>query len=91
MSPADALGSPDAATDPRTAQLAGNLRAVRARIGAACAAAGRDPGEVALVVVTKTHPAQDVRRLAALGVRRRGREPRPGGGGPSTTRARTCR
>src|SRR5262249_27765402 len=29
---------------------------------------GRDPGEVTLVVVTKTYPAGDVRRLVDLGV-----------------------
>jgi pyridoxal phosphate enzyme (YggS family) len=42
---------------------------VRARIAAACASAGRDPGEVTLVVVTKTYPPSDVRLLAELGVR----------------------
>lgn len=52
----------------RRHELARNLSAVRARISAACAAAGRDPGEVTLVVVTKTRPASDVLHLAALGV-----------------------
>jgi PLP dependent protein len=52
----------------RLAVLRTNLRAVRRRIEAGCAAAGRDPGEVTLVVVTKTYPAQDVRLLATLGV-----------------------
>jgi hypothetical protein len=52
----------------RLAVLRTNLRAVRRRIEAGCAAAGRDPGEVTLVVVTKTYPAQDVRLLSALGV-----------------------
>jgi PLP dependent protein len=67
---AAAAGSgPGAGADPRTAQIAANLRAVRQRIAAACAAAGRDPGEVTLIAVTKNHPARDVRRLAALGVR----------------------
>jgi len=51
----------------REAVLAG-LTAVRARIGAACASAGRDPAEVTLVVVTKTYPASDVRLLSGLGV-----------------------
>ena len=41
---------------------------MRARIAAACAAAGRDPAEVTLVAVTKTYPASDVVRLAGLGV-----------------------
>nr|WP_284287418.1 alanine racemase [Angustibacter aerolatus] len=36
---------------------------------AACAAAGRERSDVRLIVVTKTHPAADVRRLAGLGVR----------------------
>lgn len=52
----------------RTAELAGNLARVRARIEAACAAAGRDPGEITLVAVTKTYPASDVSILAELGV-----------------------
>ncbi|GAA4717162.1 YggS family pyridoxal phosphate enzyme [Phytohabitans rumicis] len=42
--------------------------AVRERIGAACEAVARDPGEVTLVVVTKTYPASDVELLAGLGV-----------------------
>lgn len=55
--------------DPRTAELEARLRAVRARVARACAAAGRPEGEVTLVVVTKTWPAADVARLAGLGVR----------------------
>lgn len=47
--------------------LAANLRAVRARIDAAARAAGRDPAAVALLAVSKTWPAADVRALAALG------------------------
>ena len=47
--------------------LAGNLRAVRARIDTAARAAGREPGSVALLAVSKTWPADDVRALAALG------------------------
>jgi hypothetical protein len=57
------------AGDTRTAQLADALAAVQRRVAAACADAGRDPAEVTLVVVTKTYPAADVARLAALGVR----------------------
>lgn len=53
----------------RAAELAANLSDVRARIDAACADAGRDPSEVTLIVVTKTWPSDDVRRLAELGVR----------------------
>jgi pyridoxal phosphate enzyme (YggS family) len=47
--------------------LAGNLRAVRRRIDAAARAAGREPSSVALLAVSKTWPADDVRALAALG------------------------
>ncbi|RBY88940.1 YggS family pyridoxal phosphate-dependent enzyme [Blastococcus sp. TBT05-19] len=47
--------------------LAENLRAVRARIDAAARAAGRDPAGVALLAVSKTWPADDVRALAAAG------------------------
>ena len=46
-----------------------NLRAVRARIEAAARAARRDPGDVALLAVSKTWPAADIRALAALGQR----------------------
>jgi PLP dependent protein len=55
-------------TDQRQRELAQNLEAVRSRLDAACRAAGRDPAEVTLVVVTKTFPAADVLRLAVLGV-----------------------
>jgi pyridoxal phosphate enzyme (YggS family) len=48
-------------------RLEDNLRAVRARIDAAARAAGRDPSSVALLAVSKTWPAADVRALAALG------------------------
>lgn len=51
------------------AGLEDNLRAVRARIDAAARAAGRDPSTVALLAVSKTWPAADVRALAALGHR----------------------
>ncbi|MFC4907924.1 YggS family pyridoxal phosphate-dependent enzyme [Actinomadura gamaensis] len=53
----------------RRDELAANLAEVRERIAAACAAAGRDPGDVTLVAVTKTFPASDVRLLAGLGLR----------------------
>jgi hypothetical protein len=56
------------AHDERRDELAANLEAVRGRIAGACEAAGRDPGEVSLVVVTKFFPAADVRLLAGLGV-----------------------
>jgi pyridoxal phosphate enzyme (YggS family) len=53
--------------DVRAAQLAGRLEVVRGRIQAAADAAGRSE-QPSLIVVTKFHPAADVRRLAALGV-----------------------
>jgi PLP dependent protein len=55
-------------TTARHTELAGNLAAVRARVAAACAAAGRDVSEITLVAVTKTRPAQDVVALAGLGL-----------------------
>lgn len=57
------------AADPRTGELAGNLAALRSRIDAAAAAAGRESSQVRLVAVTKFFPAADVLRLAALGLR----------------------
>ncbi len=53
----------------RVAELATNLAAVEERIARACASAGRRRSELTLIVVTKTWPAEDVRALAALGVR----------------------
>lgn len=50
-------------------QIAANVAAVRARIAAACARAGRSPDEVTLVAVTKTHPLDYVRAVVAAGVR----------------------
>ena len=54
-------------TDPRAREIADALAAVHSRIVDAARDAGRE-AEPALVVVTKTHPAEDVVRLAALGV-----------------------
>ncbi|SFU08866.1 YggS family pyridoxal phosphate-dependent enzyme [Arthrobacter sp. ov118] len=59
---------PEGLEGPRLAQLGTNLTAVRRRIDAALAAAGRQGTPPRLIVVTKFHPAQDVRRLASLGV-----------------------
>jgi len=56
-------------TDARRDEIARGLDSVRARIRTACAAAGRDPADVELVVVTKFFPVSDVRVLADLGVR----------------------
>lgn len=53
----------------RVAVLSERLAAVRRRIGSAAEAAGRTVDLPTLIVVTKFHPAEDIRRLAALGVR----------------------
>ncbi len=53
----------------REAVLAHNLASVRARIEAACVAAGRDEASLTLIAVTKTYPASDVLALASLGLR----------------------
>jgi len=63
----------------RTEQVAAGLRAVRERIEQACAASGRSPDELTLVVVTKTYPASDVLSLAELGVRDPGENRHPEG------------
>jgi PLP dependent protein len=49
--------------------LAERLAAVREGVEDAARAAGRSPGELTTIVVTKFHPASLVRELAALGVR----------------------
>ncbi|MCD2196452.1 YggS family pyridoxal phosphate-dependent enzyme [Actinomycetospora endophytica] len=54
--------------DGRRGALARSLDEVRARIDAAARAAGRDPGEVTLLAVTKTWPAADVAHLVDLGL-----------------------
>lgn len=51
------------------AVVAANLAAVRARIEAATRAAGREAGNVALVAVSKTHPAAAVREALVAGHR----------------------
>jgi pyridoxal phosphate enzyme (YggS family) len=52
---------------PRPEELARRLTVVRQRIDAACAAAGRPQGSVALLAVTKTVPAAVVAALIDLG------------------------
>jgi pyridoxal phosphate enzyme (YggS family) len=49
--------------------LAARLARVDQAIAEAARAAGRDPAELTRIVVTKFHPAELVRQLAALGVR----------------------
>jgi hypothetical protein len=50
-------------------ELSSRLVAVQTRIAAATAAAGRPPGAVRLLAVSKTRPAADVRALFAAGQR----------------------
>ena len=46
-----------------------NLQAVKAEIAAACAQAGRNPAEVALVAVSKTHDIEHIRPALQAGQR----------------------
>jgi pyridoxal phosphate enzyme (YggS family) len=50
-------------------ELADRLARVTSEVDDAVREAGRDPGDVTTIVVTKFHPASLVRELAALGVR----------------------
>lgn len=50
------------------ATIARNVRAVRERIAGACDRAGRDPGAVRLVGVSKTFPVTHVRAAVAAGL-----------------------
>ena len=52
-----------------TVDLTANLKTVRGRIAAAASAAGRDAGDVTLVAVSKTQPAEAVRTALAAGQR----------------------
>lgn len=52
----------------RRSELEKNLAEVRSRIAVACAAAGRDPGEITLIAITKTRPPADVLLLHELGL-----------------------
>ncbi|MES2785569.1 MAG: YggS family pyridoxal phosphate-dependent enzyme [Pseudomonadota bacterium] len=49
--------------------IADNLQGVLARIAAACAACGRDPGEVTVLAVSKTFGPEAIREAAAVGQR----------------------
>ena len=49
--------------------IADRVAAVRERIARAAARAGRNPGDVTLVAVAKTHPADRVREAFAAGLR----------------------
>jgi pyridoxal phosphate enzyme (YggS family) len=60
--------APATATALRRTELRESLAALRARIAAACVAAGRPESEVALIAVTKTFPVSDIRLLSELGI-----------------------
>src|ERR1051326_9294646 len=47
--------------------IADNLERVREQIAHAIARAGRTPGDVELVAITKTHPAEKVRQAIEVG------------------------
>ena len=61
--------SPHSPPDPAATGIIGALSRVRERIAADCRSAGRDPGSVCLVAVSKTFPAADVRVAASAGQR----------------------
>ena len=61
---------------------------VLARIAAACARAGREPGDVTLVAVSKTVAADALRDAVAAGLDAARREPGPGGRGQGAGGAR---
>jgi pyridoxal phosphate enzyme (YggS family) len=49
--------------------IAGNISSIRERIAAAAHRAGRSPGEIALMAVSKTHPAERIREAYGAGQR----------------------
>jgi len=49
--------------------IASSLNAVRARIAAAAKQAGRNPAEISLVAVSKTHPAEEIEQAIRAGHR----------------------
>ncbi|MDD5674455.1 MAG: YggS family pyridoxal phosphate-dependent enzyme [Chitinivibrionales bacterium] len=53
---------------PSNIDLKARLNEIRQRIAAACAAAGRLPGDVRLIAVTKTYPVETAQALIDLGV-----------------------
>ena len=54
---------------PSTSSIAERIAAVQQRIEAACRRAGRDPAEVMLVAVSKTHDLPTLREAASAGLR----------------------
>ena len=60
---------PTTTAPPAAAAITENLTRVRDRIAAAALAAGRQPGDITLVAVSKTKPAEAVRAALAAGQR----------------------
>jgi pyridoxal phosphate enzyme (YggS family) len=60
--------APGGASGSRRDEIAAGLHAVRQRIAAACAGAGRNASEITLIAITKTRPASDVQLLSELGL-----------------------
>ena len=48
--------------------IASNLKTIRSRIEAAAASSDRDPGEITLIAVSKTHPAEAIREAISSGI-----------------------
>lgn len=48
--------------------IASNLQLIRSQVVAAAEASGRDPREIKLIAVSKTHPAEVIREAIAAGV-----------------------
>ena len=53
--------------DPAQEQLGARLAAIRARIAAAAKNCRRDPAEVRLIAISKTHPASVIKRVIEFG------------------------
>ena len=53
--------------DPAQDEIATRLRAIRARIVAAATKCGRDPKDVRLIAISKTHPASAIKRVIEFG------------------------
>jgi pyridoxal phosphate enzyme (YggS family) len=56
-----------AIVDPAQEQVAARLTGIRARIEAAAKNCGRDPAEVRLIAISKTHPASAIKRVIEFG------------------------
>lgn len=61
------MANPMADFDPAQDQLAMRLAAIRARIAAAAKNCGREPDEITLIAISKTHPASVIKRVIEFG------------------------